>query len=332
MRLALLLLILGCACERPYDDDDDDDVDPPLPDAAVVLEPDAAVGTPDARPGTPDARPGTPDARPGTPDARPGTPDATPSPVVAIGRAATVDVVCWNVRQFPATSGTVQALASAILALDVDVVALAEIDDDASFEELIDLLPGWQGFLGDGDGYIKMALVWRTAGVTVTGLGNIFDFDFDFPRAPLVATLARGSDSVTLINVHLKAGRNPEDATRRRNANTKLAGWIGERGNPDTLLCGDFNEDQNNAYAPDVYGAYLAAPQIYRMLTRTLDLAGSYTYLPGRIMFDQMISTVALDAELGGEVPFIPRLDQQIPDYEDTISDHLPVAIRLDLH
>jgi hypothetical protein len=251
--------------------------------------------------------------------------------VPAIGRAASVDVICWNVRQFPATAATPKALADLLDSLAVDVAAIMEIDEDDAFDELLGHLPGWRGYLGGGDGYIKLALLWRPAEVNVTGVSRIFDFDADFPRPAIVATLSRGADELTLIAVHLKAGRTDADALRRRNANTKLAGWLGARGNPAALLCGDFNEDMDNPAASEVYGAYLASPHIFRMLTAPLDRAGATTYLPSRVMLDHMISTAAMDGMLGSELPFIPPLDRQFPGYLMSISDHLPVALRLDL-
>lgn len=252
--------------------------------------------------------------------------------VQAIGKPATIDVLCWNVRQFPSAATTVETLAAVLPALDVDVVAFMEIADDTAFANLKDKLPGWQTYLGKGDGYTKLALAWRSDRVMVTGATTIFDSDYDFPRPPIVATVSHGAGSMTLVAVHLKAGRATEDAARRENANTKLAGWVAGRGNGPTLLCGDFNEDQDNGYAAKVYASWLAAPQTYHMLTAPLDHGGTATYLPGRIMFDQMISTVSLDAQLGSERPFVPAIDAEIGDYQGILSDHLPVALRLDLH
>ena len=283
----------------------------------------------DAGPTSPDARVRAPDARGA--DARPAV-DAAPSGVTAIGKPDRVDVLCWNVRQFPATPSTPSMLAAMIQDLQVDVVALFEIDDDAAFDQLVELLPGWGGYLGEGDGFIKGALVWRESEVSVGGLTNLFPGDYDFPREPIAATVTKGSDSLQLITVHLKAGRYPEDAARRENANGKLVDWLAARGNPKAIVCGDFNEDLDNAYAPDVYAAWLAAPESYTILTAPLDHAGAETYIPANsVMFDQIIATSALAPELEGESAFIPPLDRMVSSYEAMISDHLPVAIRVDL-
>jgi endonuclease/exonuclease/phosphatase family metal-dependent hydrolase len=271
-----------------------------------------------------------PDAAARMPDARPAA--TVPSGASAIGRADRVDLLCWNVRQFPATPSTPAALARLIQDLAVDVVALFEIDDDLAFRALLDLLPGWSGYLGDGDGYIKGALVWKTSEVTVAAPENLFDGDFDFPRPPIATTVTRGSDSMTLVTVHLKAGRNPEDAARRAGANDQLVAWLAARGNPKAIVCGDFNEDLDNAYAPDVYAAWLASPETYRFLTAELDRGGAETFIPAtRVMFDHILATAALDEQLAGEAAFIPPLDREVAGYEDLISDHLPVAIRIDL-
>jgi hypothetical protein len=295
------LLFLGAAACRDYGHWDDPVADARAPIVADALAPLDAPG--------------------------PGAPQVVPP----IGRAGTVDILCWNVRQFPATPATPRAVADLLRSLDIDVAAVMEIDDDDAFGELLGLLPGWEGFLGGGDGYTRLALLWRPAEVTVSGLATIFAFDHDFPRPPLVATVARGGVAMTLVALHLKAGRTEADALRRQNANTKLVGWLRGRGDPRALLCGDFNEDMDNQRAPEVYGAYLAAPQTYRLLTAPLDHSGASTFLPSGAMLDHMISTAALDGALAGEAPFIPPLDRQFPRYEEIVSDHLPVALRLEL-
>ena len=142
-----------------------------------------------------------------------------------IGSASTFDIGAWNIRNFPRSGTTVATVADVITSLDLDLIALEEMEDEDSFNELLARLPEHEGILSTdtySDGtYQKLAFVYRCGRLTPTSTALIFTGDgFNFPRPPLqVQFRYDDGDSAfdfTAIAVHLKAQGDPDSVERRR--------------------------------------------------------------------------------------------------------------------
>jgi hypothetical protein len=256
--------------------------------------------------------------------------------VQAVGSATTLDIGCWNVENFPKAAGSVQALADLIAALDLDLVAVEEINDPAAFQAVIARLPGWKGVLGSGnaggDLPQRIGYFWKESVVTLTESKALFTASsYEFPRPPFQATVTANGKSFTIIAVHLKAGVAAADQERRRLAHIALEGHLRNLSG-GTLLCGDFNQEvyeETDAGTGTIYAPYLDDSARYRILTAPLDRAGAVTFLDYENMLDQMVSTSGLDPLVAGEAPLIPPLHDEYAPYENVLSDHLPIVIRL---
>src|SRR3954464_7479758 len=64
--------------------------------------------------------------------------------VPAVGTATTLDIACWNLREFPAMPTTPRVVGDLIASLALDIVAVEEIADRAAFESIVARLPGWE--------------------------------------------------------------------------------------------------------------------------------------------------------------------------------------------
>jgi hypothetical protein len=259
--------------------------------------------------------------------------------VPQVGSATTLDIGCWNVENFPKKAGSPVALADLIASMDLDIVAVSEINDQAAFDQVKARLPGWNGVLGSGNhgtgGEIppqRLGFFWKESAATLTSTKPLFTTSsYEFPRPPFQATVTAGGKTFTLITVHLKAGISAEDQARRQAAHVVLEGYMRTLDGP-VLLCGDFNQEvygEPDAGTGTIYAPYLADSARYRMLTAPLDRAGGITFLDYSNMLDQMIGTSGLDSMIGAAAPLIPQLDDQYSPYESVVSDHLPVVLRL---
>jgi len=285
---------------------------------------------------------GVPDARPRHDAAQVVYPDAGMANgdlVAQVGSDTTLDIGCWNIEQFPKQSTTAAALADLIASMDLDVVAVEEINDEAAFNQVIARLPGWKGALGEGNhgagGQIppqRVGFFWKESVAQLTETKALFTTSsYEFPRPPFQATVTAGAKTFTLIAVHLKAGIAAEDQERRRLAHVTLEGYMRNLPNP-VLLCGDFNQEiygEPDAGTGTIYAPYLADSARYRMLSAPLDRSGAITFLDYSNMLDQMIATSGLDPMVASEAPVIPQLDDQYSAYHTVVSDHLPLVIRL---
>jgi hypothetical protein len=53
--------------------------------------------------------------------------------------------------------------------------------------------------------------------------------------------------------------------------------------------------------------------------------------LPSAAVIDHVVTTADMEAEIADGITMVPRLDQLITGYESSLSDHLPVVMRVPL-
>ncbi len=265
--------------------------------------------------------------------------DAYPPPradvVPAVGSATTLDVACWNIENFPATSRTPAYVADLITSLDLDVIVVEEIASLAAWRELLDRLPAYDAVLSTHaytpTSYQKIGLIYRAGLVSVGAPELLFVTDtYGFPRPPFRVPVTVGALTVDVIGVHLKAGADAADADRRaaaaRTLDTYLRGHLAGAGDPEFVVMGDYNEaltDGSQVLAP------LLAPDAYRMRTAAVASGGAASFIPSGKVIDHILTSVALDGLAGDRAAVIPPLDEQFPGYLGTVSDHLPVVLSI---
>ena len=155
-----------------------------------------------------------------------------------------------------------------------------------------------------------------------------------FPRRPLFAECTVGNDDgqvrFLMVVVHLKAFGDDESRARRRLAAGKLAEIIAairDREGLQVVLGGDFSERIDT----DVLGSLKDSPDLFSL---TVDDASrdaiSFVGNSHRSLIDHVI--VSNDVKLGeiaGDDAAIVRLDMSAADFPDSVSDHVPVVLRM---
>ena len=276
----------------------------------------------------------------------PGDPDGLRDELVpAIGSDATLDLATWNIENFPKRYFTPALSADLIASLRLDIVALEEIADIDAFEELVAHLPDHEGVLSphvySSGEYQKLAVVYRSDLLEVVSTSLLFEGDtYAFPRPALqvdfkLAPAAGVEFDFTIIAVHLKAGVSASDARRRMQAFEMLDDHVRDvlsgSGDHDIVILGDFNEVLDTQGGRDVWSPLLAAPDLYMIQTQAASDNLEYSWLPLGRLLDHIVSTTSLADEFAGRDARIPRLDQDVVEFENTVSDHLPVVISMPL-
>jgi endonuclease/exonuclease/phosphatase family metal-dependent hydrolase len=270
-------------------------------------------------------------------DAGDGFPEARNDFVSAVGTPGNLDIATWNVENFPKNQGTARILADLIRSMDLDLVALQEIQSIAAFDEVVARLPDHDGLLSGhtyGNGtYQKIGFIYRSDLITVDSGALLFQNNgYEFPRPPFQTTITvSGSPGFDFIaaTVHLKAGFGAEDIQRREQAIELLEGHMsttiaGIGGDPEYLLFGDFNETLDA-------GRSLFAPLLDPAYTVHTDAVDEYSYIPSQALLDHMVSSQALTTAFAGAEAFVARPDLEMEEYLAVVSDHLPVVIALPL-
>jgi len=286
--------------------------------------------------------------------------DTTAIRIPARGGAATLDVGTWNVEWFgdPGNGPGDEArqlryVRDVINGAELDLWGVQEVVSTSHFEGLLDQAPDYDGFLADdpsvtggaayysdfGGNEQKVGLLYRSALVTVRGARVILtDFDYQFAgRPPLEVEVTVGLDppvELVVIVLHAKAGADQDDWTRRHAAATALKEYLDatypmER----VLVLGDFNDDVDVSIVQGLaspYQAFVDDAAAYRFPTATLSSAGATSTVFYTDMVDHHLVTDEVAAAYIDGSAEAYRVDEYIPDYGETASDHFPVLTRYD--
>ena len=174
----------------------------------------------------------------------------------------------WNLEHFgsrndpPRTDEDMQAIADYIRDLDVQVLAVCEINGERPLKDLVKRIgPDWKFVLGTSgkvgqEGQVAPGVLWDDSRVDMLGAGELSELSergssgLIFHRAPVVAAFRdrAGGPDFRIVSVHFKAGRTPEDFDRRAAEGKSLRAYLEKLvsdGNQDDdiVVLGDFNHD-----------------------------------------------------------------------------------------
>ena len=264
------------------------------------------------------------------------------------------DVGFWNIEHFNATVSNqrIADVADVVAGLSMDALGLVEVEEPA-LKRLVegvrvrgfDLDFVVQNVMGAQD----LAVLFDRDTTKVELLNRTLEARFQtqlhartpagktaFPRTPLFARCkvkdATGGEGTTflMLVVHLKAFGDAESAARRALASRMLLEIIEDlrrtEGLP-VLLGGDFNDKLNTS----VFKPLQDSPDLFALTADDASTdAISFVGSSHRSLIDHIV--VSRDTELGeisSDDAAIVRLDKSVADFAGTVSDHVPVVVRL---
>ena len=289
------------------------------------------------------------------PDPEP-PPPPEPIPIPARGTPATLDVATWNLLHFGAPNqgprDEVLQLArvrDVIRGTDADLWGLQEVSSATAFASLVSQLPGYAGLLAndssvtDGPDFYtgseqKVALIYKTAIVEVTGARVVLtDFDYEFAgRPPLQVqvrlTLAGTAVDAVVMVLHAKATAEVASWERRAAGAVALKDYIDATWPDDLVLIpGDWNDDVDESITSGrdtPYRPLVDAAPVWVFPTAELSAAGVNSILGFSEVIDHILASDEAMTWYEPASALVYRVDDHIPEYEDTTSDHLPVLVR----
>lgn len=262
------------------------------------------------------------------------------------GTDTTFEVATWNIEWFPKNGqATVNYVSEIIEALDVDLLAVQEIDDKTKFGQMVASLPGWDAYFLYGE-YQSLAYIYKSSTVEMLNVYEVFTEDWrEFPRAPLVIELLYENVKFIVIDNHFKCcgdgEMNLQDAwdeeTRRYDASILLDDLIRSDFQDDkVILLGDLNDILTDSPDNNVFKVFLDHPDEYLFADMEIAEGSSYgwSYPNWPSHLDHIMITNELFYmywEDGAETRTI-KLDEFFPggmyEYDEMVSDHRPVAIK----
>ncbi len=258
---------------------------------------------------------------------------------VTKGSSRNFEIVTFNVEGFPKSSYvSVTALASLIKAMDPDVVALQEVASEAGFNRLVKLLDGWTGYLNpvNNDDW-NLAYLFKASETEVVPASGKLLFtgdDWAFPRSPYEIRIKHtpSAKEVVLINLHLKCCSGTDNENSRKAASQKLKKYLDESlSHEAVVVLGDFNDEISSTVAGDnPFLNFINDPAEYRFtdiqIAQGSPLWWSYPSYPSHI--DHLLVTNELFPYV--DTTMVIKASPCYPAYEEVISDHRPVVLRID--
>jgi endonuclease/exonuclease/phosphatase family metal-dependent hydrolase len=275
------------------------------------------------------------------------------------GTATTLDFGSWNLDWFGDTGNgpTNEALQlsnvrDVISGADMDIWGLEEVVSVSQFNSLKSQLSGYAGFLAndpivvDGAAFYsdfggleqKVGILYKSALASVADARVILTgSDFNFAGRPplqvtLHVTLNGVTDDLVVIVLHAKCCSDSSSWQRRQNAASALKSYLDSTfPTQKVLVIGDFNDDLDTsitAGSPSPYASFVSDTARYAFPTKALTDAHIATTTGFPDAIDHHLNTNEENAEyVAGSVEAY-RVDQFIPSYSTTTSDHYPVLSR----
>lgn len=263
------------------------------------------------------------------------------------GTDSTLEIMTWNIESFPKNNEiTTNYLSQIIQALDIDIIAIQEIDSTEFFTQLVNNLDGYDGYYGDNS-YIKLGYIYKTDLIEITDTYVIFPNNYrEFLRTPSIMEFTFMDDNYMVINNHFKCCGDgildPTDSwdqeTRRYDASVLLDEYIGLYNSDDkVIIVGDLNDILTDDEENNVFQIFLDKPDKYKFADIDIAEGASteWSYPSWTSHLDHILITNELFEDFeneGSDIQTI-KLDEYFTggwdEYEENISDHRPVALKI---
>ena len=100
-----------------------------------------------------------------------------------------LDIMTWNIEWFPKNDEvTVDYVIQIINALDMDILAIQEVSDTILFNQMLNELTGYEGYL-ESAWFAGLAYIYNTETIEINDIYEIYTtspYWSPFPRSPMV--------------------------------------------------------------------------------------------------------------------------------------------------
>jgi endonuclease/exonuclease/phosphatase family metal-dependent hydrolase len=268
------------------------------------------------------------------------------------GTDTTFEVMSWNLEFFPKDGQTtVDYVFDIIEALDVDLIAIQEVDDISAFEQMIENLSSYNGYL-ESSYFAGLAYIYKPDIIQINDIYEILttsQYWSPFPRSPMVIDLNYMNERIIVINNHFKCCGdgvldllNSDDEEARRNyASNLLKDYIDVNfPNLNVIVLGDLNDELSDVPQNNVFQMILDDDENYLFVDYDIAMGDnsewSYPTWPSHL--DHILITNELFDDFENESSVIStiKIEEYLTggwgEYEQYISDHRPVALKLTMN
>ena len=255
------------------------------------------------------------------------------------------DIMTWNIEWFPKNGEiTVEYVTQIIDALDMDIVAIQELDDTVLFTQMLDNLIEYEGYF-ESSWFAGLAYIYKTESIEINDIYEIYTtspYWSPFPRSPMVKDMDFMGENYIIINNHCKCcgdgnlnlNDEGDEETRRFIASNLLKEYIDDNfPNTNVIVLGDLNDELTDNPINNVFQMIIDDSENYFFtdieIAEGSSSEWSFPNWPSHL--DHILITNELfDNNSYIEVIRIDDfMDGGFSEYDQNISDHRPVALKL---
>ena len=263
-----------------------------------------------------------------------------------LGSDDSFDFMTWNIEWFPKNGQvTLDYVIEIIEDIDVDVIAIQELDDRDMFDQMISSLNGYSGYY-ESSWFAGLAYIYKTELVEINEIYEIYTtspYWNAFPRSPMVMDMNFNGINYFLINNHFKCcgdgslnlNDDSDEEKRRYDAINLLREYIDNNlSDKNVIVLGDLNDDISESISNNVFQIILDDPNYYFADSDIAEGSSSNWSFPNwPSHLDHILITNELFDELPDSNVETIKLDQYMSggwsEYDQNVSDHRPVFMKL---
>ena len=261
------------------------------------------------------------------------------------GTEDALDIMTWNIEWFPKNGEiTVEYVTQIIDVLDMDIIAIQELDDTALFTQMLDNLIEYEGYF-ESSWFAGLAYIYKTEMIEINDIYEIYTtspYWSPFPRSPMVMDVDFMDENYIIINNHFKCcgdgnlnlNDEGDEETRRYIASNLLKEYIDDNfPNTNVIVLGDLNDELTDNPNNNVFQMIIDDSENYFFadieIAEGSSSEWSFPNWPSHLdhilitneLFDMLdyIETIRID----------DFMDGGFSEYDQNISDHRPVALKL---
>ena len=287
------------------------------------------------------------------------------------GDISTLNIVTWNIENFPKNDLTPDYVQTIVDSMNVDIIALQEIRNLTSLNNIVNNLGNnWLAYRSPGSSnYGNLAFLINTDEINIINnpynmpnqefvcpdyalnianhrcsYENPIDFEYNFAyRMPYILDFEYNNQLFSLVNIHLKCcNSNGAEKPRRFDSINHLYNYIESNLNErNILIVGDYNDNLNtqvNYTGSDTGIFYLLESNGYAFADESISNGSSanfsYPSYPSHIDHIVINANILDNPNITYETQTL--LVENIfsggfSEYDSYVSDHRPILINLDI-
>jgi endonuclease/exonuclease/phosphatase family metal-dependent hydrolase len=251
--------------------------------------------------------------------------DEVENPMLAeckiLKNAYQTEIWTWNLEFFPLDGNTQQSVVEILEYYQPDIVAFQEINNKYRFQEVMEALSIYEGWVADISGNLHLAYAYNTCTVTSISEPTTKTSTELYPRAALHWNANVQGETIELINLHLKCCNDGVE-TRTASINKLKEYMLGEKPEEKIILLGDYNDELEDTSMKSLRDDSVNFRFLDQHISQGSQLNWSYPGWPSHI--DHILISNDLFDE--SDTAYTVLLDQCISGYSRIVSDHRPVA------